>query len=297
MNVNRSGTASQSASRCLRTSGRIGTTRKVFPWNSVFGERTRNRPKPAELDAQYLSYYLSGPQMQRDINDRHQHGGTRQALTFSQISDFEFPLPSLPEQRRIAAILDQADGVRRKRQAALALTNQFLRSTFLEMFGDPVRNPKGWEVVRVSDFTNVTGGFAFKSEHFGTVGEKVIRISDIQGGDVDTSHSVCVDVARYAAPDNCRARIRTSANRPQNCSKTNDCGCSVWSSREWVESKRMKAVTRSLGEHLPADGSTPRFVTHSVRWNRTGQSRTTISRFAFAMRESQKYGSGPLPHD
>lgn len=52
--------------------------------------------------------------------------------------------PPLDEQKRIAAILDKADAIRRKRQEAIALTDELLRSTFLEMFGDPVTNPKGW---------------------------------------------------------------------------------------------------------------------------------------------------------
>jgi type I restriction enzyme S subunit len=51
-----------------------------------------------------------------------------------------FPLPPLEEQRRIAAILDKADGVRRKRKEAIRLTEELLKSTFLEMFGDSERN-------------------------------------------------------------------------------------------------------------------------------------------------------------
>ncbi|MDE5118302.1 MAG: restriction endonuclease subunit S, partial [Trichodesmium sp. St2_bin2_1] len=50
----------------------------------------------------------------------------------------KIPLPPIDEQRRIAAILDQADAIRRKRQKAIALTDELLRSTFLEMFGDLV---------------------------------------------------------------------------------------------------------------------------------------------------------------
>ncbi len=65
-----------------------------------------------------------------------------------------FPIPPLEEQRRIAAILDKADAVRRKRQQAIALTEELLRSAFLEMFGDPVTNPKGWEMVTVSDIVS-----------------------------------------------------------------------------------------------------------------------------------------------
>ncbi len=52
------------------------------------------------------------------------------------------PSPASHEQRRIAAILDKADAVRRKRKEAIALTEELLRSAFLEMFGDPVTNPK-----------------------------------------------------------------------------------------------------------------------------------------------------------
>jgi len=57
-----------------------------------------------------------------------------------------FPIPPIGEQRRIAAILDQADAIRRKRQEAIRLTEELLRATFLDMFGDPVTNPKGWDV-------------------------------------------------------------------------------------------------------------------------------------------------------
>ncbi|HFL2781569.1 TPA: restriction endonuclease subunit S, partial [Pseudomonas aeruginosa] len=49
-------------------------------------------------------------------------------------------------QKRIAAILDKADAIRRKRQQAIQLADDFLRAVFLDMFGDPVSNPKGWEV-------------------------------------------------------------------------------------------------------------------------------------------------------
>ncbi|MBD2600973.1 MULTISPECIES: restriction endonuclease subunit S [Microcystis] len=69
-----------------------------------------------------------------------------------------FPLPPLEEQRRIAAILDKADGVRRKRKEAIRLTEELLRSTFLEMFGDPVTNPKGWEICEIGKITDVKTG-------------------------------------------------------------------------------------------------------------------------------------------
>lgn len=67
-------------------------------------------------------------------------------------------VPSLAEQRRIAAVLDEADAVRRKRRESLRLLDELLRSAFLEMFGDPVSNEKGWEVVRLGQIADFCGG-------------------------------------------------------------------------------------------------------------------------------------------
>ncbi len=69
----------------------------------------------------------------------------------------EIPLPPLPEQKRIAAILDKANAIRRKRQQAIQLADDFLRAVFLDMFGDPVTNPKGWEVRPLSELVSKLG--------------------------------------------------------------------------------------------------------------------------------------------
>jgi type I restriction enzyme S subunit len=80
-----------------------------------------------------------------------------------------FPLPPLEEQRRIAAILDKADGVRRKRKEAIRLTEELLKSTFLEMFGDPVTNPKGWEIVKLGSLVvgQLNNGIFKKNHEYG----------------------------------------------------------------------------------------------------------------------------------
>ncbi|MBU1310178.1 MAG: restriction endonuclease subunit S, partial [Gammaproteobacteria bacterium] len=67
-------------------------------------------------------------------------------LNRNLVHDELIPLPPLAEQKRIAAILDKADAIRRKRQQAIQLADDFLRAVFLEMFGDPVTNPKGFPV-------------------------------------------------------------------------------------------------------------------------------------------------------
>ena len=78
-------------------------------------------------------------------------GGAQPNISQQIIKETKIPLPPLPEQKRIAAILDKADDIRRKRRQALALADQFLRAVFLEMFGDPVTNPKGWPIGTIRD--------------------------------------------------------------------------------------------------------------------------------------------------
>jgi type I restriction enzyme S subunit len=79
----------------------------------------------------------------------------------------KIPLPPLPEQRRIAGILERADRLRRLRRYARELSAGYLQSVFLEMFGDPVTNPRGWErktlkdvIVSVKDGPHVSPKYA-----------------------------------------------------------------------------------------------------------------------------------------
>jgi len=111
------------------------------------------RPKPERLSSRYLEYFLSSPRVQNDINNRHQHGGTRQALTFTQISEFEIPLPPLSEQKRIADILDKADAIRRKRQEELDTLSALRSSVFLRLFGDPRNQRTDWPEVELGVVT------------------------------------------------------------------------------------------------------------------------------------------------
>ena len=92
---------------------------------------------------EYLFYYL------RSIKNRVKskaYGGAQPHISQDFVKNIEVPLPDLKTQQKIASILEQADAARQKRKQANQLTEQFLQSAFLEMFGDPVRNEKGWEV-------------------------------------------------------------------------------------------------------------------------------------------------------
>ena len=116
------------------------------------------RPKAGQLDSRYLAYFLSSPRVQHDINNRYQHGGTRQALTFRQIASFGVPLPPLPEQKRIADILDKADAIRCKRQEALHANDDVIYSVYQDWFGNPITNPKKWNTKLVDELCRLVRG-------------------------------------------------------------------------------------------------------------------------------------------
>jgi type I restriction enzyme, S subunit len=114
------------------------------------------RPRPDQLDSRYLATYLCTPQFQETIT-RLQRGGTRQALTFDMIAAFDIPLPPLSEQKRIAAILDKADGIRRRREEGIRLTEDLLRSAFLDMFGDGATQSV-WKENSLEDVVDIASG-------------------------------------------------------------------------------------------------------------------------------------------
>lgn len=103
----------------------------------------------------------------------------------SNFSQFEIPLPPLEEQKRIAAILDKADAIRQKRKQAIDLADEFLRIVFLDMFGDPVTNPKGWEERKlITGLSKVQSGWSAKGESYPCASNElgVLKVSAVTSG-------------------------------------------------------------------------------------------------------------------
>ena len=96
------------------------------------------RPTP-DIDLAYLCRVLENYDVTPFVT-----GTTRGKLTKAGASEIVIPLPPLPQQRRIAQVLDLAEVVRTKRRAALAQLDSLTQSLFLDLFGDPVINPKRW---------------------------------------------------------------------------------------------------------------------------------------------------------
>ena len=143
---------------CAGTIGRIAIVPKDAKPGVINQALMRLRPNTDVILPIYLKRVLESPKEQRDIFGQASGTALKNLAAISEIKKSKIPLPPLEEQRRIAAILDKADEVRRKRQEAIRLTEELLRSLFLDMFGDPVTNPKGWKVVELGILAHVTDG-------------------------------------------------------------------------------------------------------------------------------------------
>ena len=108
-----------------------------------------------QINREYLGRFL--PAALKEIEDDTPFV-TVKHLSVKKLNEIKIPLPPLSEQKRIAGILDAADALRAKRREALAQLDTLLQSTFLDLFGDPVTNPKGWEVTRLGDTAILENG-------------------------------------------------------------------------------------------------------------------------------------------
>lgn len=107
--------------------------------------------KPKEgLNVDYLCYSLMFYDVTGLVN-----GATRQKLTQADMRKMEIPLPSLDEQRKIAAVLDKVSDLIAKRRQQLDKLDELIKARFVEMFGDCKQNPKNWSVCDLEDIAQV----------------------------------------------------------------------------------------------------------------------------------------------
>lgn len=137
------------------------------------------RADSSKLDARYLLHVLRHPEFRLKGRQRMTGSAGQRRVPENFLSTFAIPLPPLSEQRRIAAILDKADELRAKRRAALKKLDELTQSIFLDMFGDPATNPKGWPVRRLDAMCDLENGRAFKPEEWEDEGLPIIRIQNL----------------------------------------------------------------------------------------------------------------------
>jgi type I restriction enzyme, S subunit len=121
--------------------------------------------------------------------EHHAKGQTMPNLNTEIIRALPFVYPPLPEQRRIADVLDRAEALRAKRRAALAQLDTLTQAIFVDMFGDPVTNLKGWPNSTLGDqLTFQLYGPRFYNEAYSENGVRIVRITDLNvHGELDFS--------------------------------------------------------------------------------------------------------------
>ena len=123
-----------------------------------------------ESDTKYLYYVLNAIEIPAAGYSRH----------YKFLKKTKIPLPPLAEQKRIAGILDAADALRAKRRESLAQLDTLLQSTFLDMFGDPITNPMGWDVKPLGELCAELYRYpTFYGTDYLDSGTPVVRIGNI----------------------------------------------------------------------------------------------------------------------
>ncbi len=148
-------------------------------------------PNRERVYAKFLYHWL---RRNRPYLESLGNGATFKEVSKAVVARIEIPLPPLPEQRRIAEILDRADALRAKRRAALARLDTLTQSIFLDMFGDLSTNPKAWPKGTLGEVTEMVTGYPFRSEEYVTNSDSVrlCRGANVLPGRIDWS-----DLARW----------------------------------------------------------------------------------------------------
>lgn len=123
---------------CIGDIGRAGILKKPASSNQqITGIKFKD-----DVDINYGYYWFI---YNSDKLNHHANSAVVPILNNGTLKQINFSYPDIKTQQKISSILEQADAARQKRKQATQLTEQFLQSVFLDMFGDPVRNEKGWE--------------------------------------------------------------------------------------------------------------------------------------------------------
>ena len=110
-------------------------------------------------------------------------GATFKEISKSIVSSIEIDLPSLEEQKRVVDNIEKISTIITLRKKEISILDDLIKARFVEMFGDPETNSKGWAEISLSEKLNVLGGYAFKSDQFEeTGGIPVLRIGNINSG-------------------------------------------------------------------------------------------------------------------
>ncbi len=140
----------------------------------------------ATLERRYLAYFLRNPATVQSITERTA-GARMPRADMDFLLGLEIPLPPLPEQRRLVDLLSRAEGIVRLRREAHTKAAELIPALFLDMFGDPASNPKGWPVIPLNEVSQVISGVAKGRKLDGNecVELPYMRVANVKDGYLD----------------------------------------------------------------------------------------------------------------
>ena len=146
------------------TTGKVGVVRNIER-KVLLNQRLGNFKIKNEnnLLKEFLYRIVQNPEYQKKLKNIAS-GCAQPNISAKQLESIEVTIPPLPTQNKIVAILEKAEKLKGWRREADELTDEFLKSTFLEMFGDPVKNPKGWEMRNLGEVAEVSSGLTLNSQ-------------------------------------------------------------------------------------------------------------------------------------
>ena len=139
-----------------------------------------------KVQIKYLYYVLKAYDFTGVIS-----GSAQPQITREGLQKVKIPLIELSEQKKIVELLDKIESSKEKRREQLIKLDDLVKSQFIEMFGDPVRNEKSWDVVKLSEIAEFFNGLTYRPDDVGA-GTIVLRSSNIQDGELDFSDIVRV---------------------------------------------------------------------------------------------------------
>jgi type I restriction enzyme S subunit len=161
-----------------------------WPIDTTYYVQTKKKP----CDLTWLYYIL----LVLDLTKLNKSAAVP-GLNRNDAYEKEIPLPPLDEQKRIAPILSKADRLRRLHRYARELSDGYLQSVFLEMFGDPVSNPMGWALIHLNDLCEKVIDCPHETPVYASsqTSYPCVRSSDIQSGYIVWSTTRYLDENEY----------------------------------------------------------------------------------------------------
>lgn len=124
----------------------------------------------SEVLTDYLYYYLKS---KKPYVNELGRGVAQNNINMSILRSFEVPLPNLLSQQRIVEVLDRVSTVISSRQQQLQKLDELVKARFVEMFGDPITNTKGWKIEKAEKHIDLLSGFPFDSSQYTQYGVKI----------------------------------------------------------------------------------------------------------------------------